>query len=132
MTIHNLKTEVAGAIDEIECHFSQCRVEKYPDGEGGAKVVVNGIPMGAPYKQSEIWLGFHITSQYPYADIYPHFTNAELSKQDGTTLGSGFADGEFMNQKTIQISRRSKKWNPLIDTASLKLKKVISWLKDQK
>ena len=65
---------VAKAIEEIRCTFDRCAVEAEPDGSGGAVVVVRGIPMGCPYVQTEVWIGFRLTFQYPYADVYPHFT----------------------------------------------------------
>ena len=69
---------VAQAIEEIRCTFEGCGVEVEEDGSGGVFVVVTGISLGCPYVQAEIWIGFQITFQYPYADVYPHFTNADL------------------------------------------------------
>ena len=120
---------VAKAIEEIRCTFDRCDVEAEPDGSGGAVVVVRGIPMGCPYVQTEIWIGFLITFQYPYADVYPHFTNADLAKSDAGDLGGGFGSARFRGQPAIQVSRRSNKLNPETDTAALKLLKVIQWMK---
>ena len=120
---------VAEAIEEIRCTFDQCAVEVAPDGSGGTEVVVRGIPLGCPYVQPEVWLGFRITFQYPYADVYPHFTNPELARADGGGLGSGFGTATFQGQPAIQISRRSNRLNPGTDTAALKLLKVLRWMK---
>ena len=120
---------VAKAIEEIRCTFEGCDAEVEPDGSGGAVVVVQGVPMGSPYVQAEVWFGFHITFQYPYADVYPHFTNPDLARSDGGTLGSGFGTGSFQGQAAIQISRRSNRLNPETDTAALKLLKVVTWMK---
>ena len=120
---------VAKAIEEIRCTFEGCEAEVEPDGSGGAVVVVQGVPMGAPYVQADVWFGFHITFQYPYADVYPHFTNPDLARSDGGTLGSGFGTGSFRGQAAIQISRRSNRLNPETDTAALKLLKVVTWMK---
>ena len=87
--------------------------------------------MGCPYVQTEIWLGFHITFQYPYADVYPHFTNADLARSDGGHLEGGFGTASFQGQPAIQISRRSNRLNPETDTAALKLLKVVTWMKNQ-
>ena len=121
---------VAEAIEEIRRTFDQCVVEVVPDGSGGAEVVVRGIPMGCPYVQPEVWLGFRITFQYPYADVYPHFTNPELVRADGVALGGGFGAATFQGQPAIQISRRSNRLNPETDTAALKLLKVLRWMKE--
>ena len=120
---------VAKAIEDIRCTFDPCPVEAEPDGAGGATVVVRDIPMGSPYTQAQVWIGFQITFQYPYADVYPHFTNADLSRSDGGGLGGGFGTATFRDQPAIQISRRSNRLNPETDTAALKLLKVIRWMK---
>ena len=92
-------------------------------------MVVRGIALGGPYVQAEVWIGFRITFQYPHADVYPHFTNAELARSDGNDLGGGFGTATFRGQPAIQISRRSNRLNPNTDTAALKLLKVIRWMK---
>ena len=120
---------VAKAIEEIRCTFEHCVVEAESDGSGGAVVVVRGIPMGCPYVQAEVWIGFQITFQYPYADVYPHFTNADLARSDADELGGGFGTATFRGQPAIQISRRSNRLNPETDTAALKLLRVIRWMK---
>ena len=120
---------VASAIENIRSTFYQCTVETEPDGSGGAIVVVRGIPMGYPYVQPEVWIGFLITFQYPYADVYPHFTNADLARSDGGDLGGGFGTATFRDQPAIQVSRRSNRLNPETDTAALKLLKIIFWMK---
>ena len=122
---------VAKAIEEISCTFEGCDVEVEGDGSGGAVVVVRGVTMGCPYVQTEVWFGFHITHQYPYADVYPHFTNADLARSDGGGLGGGFGTASFRGQPAIQISRRSNRLNPATDTAALKLLKVVTWMKSQ-
>ena len=122
---------VVKSIEEIRCTFEGCDVEVEPDGSGGAVVVVRGVPMGCPYAQVEVWLGFQITFQYPYADVYPHFTIPDLARSDGGGLGGGFGTASFRGQSAIQISRRSNRLNPETDTAALKLLKVVTWIKSQ-
>ena len=122
---------VAAALHELSATFSQCTVDAEADGSGGAYVVVKDIPLGSPYRQHATWIGFQITFQYPYADVYPHFTAPDLTREDGNDLGSGFGSARFRNHPAIQLSRRSNRLNPATDTAALKLLKVIQWLKDQ-
>ena len=127
----NITPAVAKAIEEIRCTFERCEVEVEPDGSGGAVVVVGGVLMGCPYAQAKVWIGFQITFQYPYADVYPHFTDPDLARSDGGSLGSGFGTASFRDQPAIQISRRSHRLNPETDTAALKLLKVVGWMKKQ-
>ena len=121
---------VAKAIEEIRLTFEGCGVEADPDGSGGVFIVVRGINLGFPYAQAAVWIGFQITFQYPYADVYPHFTSAELARVNGGGLGAGFGSGSFRGRSAIQISRRSNRLNPKTDTAALKLLKVIRWMKN--
>src|SRR5262249_21692732 len=113
----------------IRSSFADCNVEAEPDGGGGAYVTVNGVSLGAPYAQQKIWVGFQITFQYPYADVYPHFTCAELSRTDGRSLGEGIGAANWRGRAATQLSRRSNRLNPATDTAALKLLKVLQWLR---
>src|SRR5436190_27729 len=118
------------AIADIRSCFPNCKVETEPDGSGGAHVLVHDVSLGPPYMQNKIWVGFNITFQYPYADVYPHFTCAELSRVDGRALGEGIGTAaNYRGKAAIQISRRSNKLNPATDTAALKLLKVMQWLR---
>jgi hypothetical protein len=94
-------------------------------------VTVNGIPLGSPWAQPETWIGFLITFQYPYADVYPHFVRHDLTRADGRPLGQALAPARFRDRPAIQISRKSNKLNPATDTACLKLLKVLQWLRSQ-
>lgn len=127
----SITTAVAKAIEEIRRTFQGCDVEVEVDRSGGAVVVVRGVPMGFPYVLAKVWFAFHITYQYPHADVYPHFTNPELARSDGRGLGDGFGTASFRGQPAIQISRRSNRLNPVRDTAALKLLKVIRWMRDR-
>ena len=114
---------VAQAIEEIRRTFEGCGIEVEEDGSGGAFVIVTGIQLGCPYAQSEIWMGFQITFQYPYADVYPHFTNADLARLNGAGLGEGIGSGSFRGQPD--------RLNPQTDSAALKSLKVVRWMKSR-
>jgi hypothetical protein len=125
-----IAASVQKATEEIRASFPDRQIDVEPDGSGGAFVVVHKIPLGAPYAQADTWIGFQITFQYPYADVYPHFTRPDLSRADNKALGDGFGlNARFRGKAAVQISRRSNKLNPAIDTASLKLLKVLQWMK---
>ena len=124
--------EVAHAIDQIRATVAPSPVTVREDGEGGAFVIVEGLPLGAPYQQAETWIGFRITFQYPYADCYPHFVRADLSRTDGKPLGDAITRPnsiEFEKRPAMQLSRRSNHLNPATDTAATKLLKVLQWLR---
>jgi len=126
-----LTPAVEQAVDQIREQLSGCGLAIETDNDGGAIVVITGVDLGYPYKQDKTWFGFHITFQYPSADVYPHFTHCDLARVDGKILGEGFANAVFQDKPAIQISRRSNRLNPAHDTAVLKLQKVINWMKGQ-
>jgi hypothetical protein len=122
---------VQKAIEQIRACFPDCPLECVADGSGGAFVTLRNVPLGPQWSQADTWIGFQITFQYPYADVYPHFARHDLSRADGGSLGVGFGYAQFRNQPAVQISRKSNKLNPATDTANLKLLKVLQWLRSQ-
>jgi hypothetical protein len=119
---------IAEAIEEIRSTFDGSTVSARDDGEGGAYVRVDPIDPCAPYAQRQTWIGFRITAQYPYADVYPLFVRADLSRVDGQPLGEGMALNNFDGQPAMQVSRRSNHLNPATDTAAIKVLKVLGWM----
>lgn len=122
----NVTPEVQAAIAEIAAAFPKTTAE--PDGDGGANVLVRDVPLGPAYKQRETWVGFHITYAYPVADVYPHFVRGDLARVDGAPLGGGTSPTEHRGQAAIQLSRRSNRLDAAVQTALLKLQKVLRWL----
>ena len=121
--------EVAEAVQEIADAFPESAIDLVEDGHGGAFVTLRQISLsGVLYAQATSWIGFHITHTYPYADIYPHFVRPDLSRRDGKPLGEATSMGNFRGSPAIQLSRRANRHDPAVDTALLKLQKVLRWL----
>ena len=72
---------------------------------------------------------FAISFLYPCADIYPLFVHPGLVRTDGQPHGEGISLASFHGEPALQVSRRSNRLNPEIDTAALKVIKVIKWLR---
>lgn len=134
----SLVPEVASAVKELQEAYPNATVTAVPDGSGGAFVTVDPVDVSSRYAPSRTWIKFHITFQYPLADVYPHFVRPDLRRADGQTpgglpLGPGSSPGAFtmngVQEPAIQLSRRSNNLNPAVDTAVLKLEKVLEWLK---
>lgn len=137
--------EVQKAIDAIREQFGHDLVLAADDRDGGGYVIVEGVPMGMPFSQEESWVGFHIPSTCPYADVYPHFVRADLMRSDGKPLGDGLSNGHrfpdpngltasgvMPARSSVQISRRSNRRDTAdLETPLLKLLKVIRWLKSR-
>jgi len=119
---------VAEAVEEIKQTFEGVPVVARDDEEGGAYVRIEPVDPGPPYAQRETWIGFRITAQYPYADVYPLFVRPDLSRTDCQALGEGMAAATFDGQPAVQVSRRSNHLDPGTDTAALKVLKVLRWM----
>lgn len=137
-----MSPEVEKAIKALCGQYGQDMVLVADDRDGGAYVIVERVPLGAPFAQSDSWIGFHIPSTCPYADVYPHFVRADLARADAAPLGEGFSNGTVFPDSTalkqpgamaprpaVQISRRSNhKDTAGLETPLHKLLKVIKWL----
>jgi len=119
------------AVDEVRQRFPEHAIDAVGDGQGGSYIVIHGVDIGDHYVQAESWLGFHISFQYPAADVYPHYVRPDLMRRDSQPLPAGLAATTWVhgNQPVIQVSRRSNRWDPARDTASLKALRVIDWLR---
>ena len=125
-----LTPAVAGAIDAVRGHFAGKPVEVVPDGAGGAFVIVSDIEVGAGYTPAVTWLGFQVNAAYPASDVYPHYTGC-LVRTDGRAHGQAIQQVTWQGRDSLQLSRKSNRWNPAVDTAALKAEKVIRWLSAQ-
>jgi len=122
---------VQAAVTEVEQSFPGHRLDVTPESQGGAYVIVHDLSLGERYAPATSWIGFLITFQYPYADVYPHFVQADLKLIDGTNLPSGFSGPIAWNgRQALQISRRSNRWTAGVDTAAMKLAKVLNWIRN--
>lgn len=124
--------EVEQAIAQIRTALDGHQVHVEPEPQGGAYVTVDDLSVGDHYVPTTSWFGFLITFQYPRADVYPHFVDAQLLRADRRAHGAGFSGPtQWQGRPAIQISRRSNRLNPAVDTAATKLVKVIEWVKSQ-
>lgn len=123
-------TAVQRAIEDIRVSFAGHDVEASADGGGGTYIVIADIELSGRFSQDTTWLGFQISYLYPASDVYPHYVRSDLALMDGSQLGPGYSSTIWGNGgvPAIQVSRRSSRWNPNIDTAALKAAKVIAWI----
>lgn len=126
-----MKPDIENAIAELKATFPHHQVEVTPDDRGGASVIVHGLSIGQQYIPSTSWVGFTLAGQYPHADVYPHFMDEGVRFANGEGWKAGLSAGKWAGHNAIQISRRSKRWNPAVDTAATKLVKVLEWLRTQ-
>src|SRR5208283_1950379 len=97
------------ALDELRRSFTGAAVDVEEDGQGGAYVNVCPIDIGEKYLPRFTWVGFHITFQYPRADVYPHFIGPDVRRVDGAGHSSGVSAQEWRGRAALQLSRRSNR-----------------------
>lgn len=125
-----MKQEILTSIEELRKQFDPSSVMVREDGSGGAYVIVERVPLGDKYQPSDSWVGFHLTAQYPYADIYPVFIDGAVRRSDGKALSAPVTTGHVFEQRSaIQISRRSTAANAL-QKANAKILKILSFLEN--
>ena len=102
-----------------------------PRDDGGAAVTIDPVDVGPRYVPQKTWIKFLIGFQYPLSDIYPLFVHPELVRTDGQAHGEAITAATFEGEPALQISRRSNRMDSDIDTAALKVTKVVQWLRNQ-
>ena len=124
-----MKVEVSAAIEELKRQFEAARMTVRDDGQGGAYVLLDGLELGAKFKPQATWLGFQISAQYPYADIYPVFLGAEVTRANGAAFQAPVTAGHhFEGRAALQISRRSAAAQSGTQKAVAKILKIIDFL----
>lgn len=123
--------DVERAIEEIKTLFPDRTVDIENEEQGGAYIIVHDLEFGDKYKPSKGWIGFLIDLHYPRTDVYPHFIDRGITRSDGNPYGGGFSSTTWRNRDVWQISRRSNRLNPSVDTAAYKLAKVLAWIREQ-
>lgn len=126
-----MTSAVAEAVEEIKAAHPGATVTLREDGSGGVFVILEPVDLGSVYVQRASWIGFQITFQYPYSDVYPHFVRPDLARVDGQPLGEAMSTAAFEGRSAVQISRRSNRLNPATDTAAVKLLKVLDWARNR-
>ncbi len=129
-----LTPAVERAVEELRASYPDHALDVVEDGQGGARVRVHDLFLGDQYDPKTSWIAFAITFQYPEADVYPHFLIRKLKRVDNAPLGEAFQQGDstkWDGELATQLSRRSNNRNHDLDTAAIKLGKVLAWLRSQ-
>ena len=120
---------VQAAIGEIRANFVHSPLVIEPDGQGGARVIVEHASLGPPFAQKATWVGAHLPAQLPYSDVYPVFVRGDLKRSDGAALRAPVTAGHtFMNRAAVQISRRSNRVDLNTQSPAMKFQKVLHWI----
>src|SRR5579872_2995831 len=124
-----MNIDVSRGIEELKRQFSGLPFAISEDGQGGAHVVIEGVTLSARFNPQKTWLGFHITAQYPYADIYPVFIDGGVTRADGVAFSAPVTNGHlFQGRNAIQVSRRNGAAGTTAQKATSKILKVLDFL----
>jgi len=125
---------VEAAIQQVRLAFPEHTVLFLSDAQGGAAVIVEDLLIGPAFVPSESWVGFALNYTYPRSHVYPHFLRPDLARAEHKPLTSPLNPGQAMpgfERPATMLSRASNRWDPARDTATLKLLRVLQWLREQ-
>jgi hypothetical protein len=123
---------VADAVESLRKAFPDAVVDARDDGSGGAYVILDSVTLGSKFVPDKTWMGGHIPPQYPYSDIYPLFIGADVRFASGAPFVAPItANHTFCGRPALQISRRTNRLEPSLQTAPYKFQKVLYWLTQQ-
>jgi hypothetical protein len=125
MSTLELSAAIAAAVAELERDFGSVAVE--PDGEGGAFVRVEDVDVGEGWVPRLVPIEFQVQYNYPFAAIYPYYTVPEIRRANGSGWPSGLQRVDWRGRQVAQISLRSPRWQPNIETAASNLAQVRHW-----
>lgn len=125
-----LAPAIAEAVEAVRTHFTGHPVTVETDGAGGVVLIIDDVRVGPGYSPQSTWLGFRISAAYPDADVYPHYCGV-LTRTDGQPHGPAIQQVAWRNRPAMQISRRSNRRDPGVDSAALKAERIRRWLADQ-
>lgn len=125
---------VDAAVDDITQHFGADNVHIIGHDNGGTWVRIDEVELSVIWAQPSTFVIVHLASTLPFADIYPVFVRADLSRVDGKPLQApvtaGHCAGPPGNQvPAVQLSRRTR-GDASRQTAGQKITKVLNWLRE--
>lgn len=124
-----MKSTVEEAVKGLRVTFPSGEVFVQETPDGGAYVRVEPIELGPKFRPERTWIAGHIPPQCPYADVYPLFIGGDVTRADGKPWVAPVTPcANFMGRPALQISRRTNRLDPNVQTVALKFQKVLHWL----
>lgn len=126
-----MNSNVEQAVTALREAFPHAELTVEDDGAGGAYVRIEPIELGPRFIPERTWVGGHLPPQLPYADVYPLFIGSEVTRSDRRAFSAPITLGHnFRGKPALQISRRTNRLDPTVQTAALKFQKVLHWLRN--
>ncbi len=125
-----MKPHVVEAVQDVRQAFADFPVRSWPESQGGAFVVIEGLSLGSRWETATTWLGFLVSYLHPDADCYPHFVRPDLARADGKELKPPVhADNKFGDISAVMVSRSSPSRRPEFNSPSRKALSVLEFLR---
>jgi hypothetical protein len=132
-----MRAGVEKAVGELRKAFAGYPMQVAESPCGGAYVLIEDVPLGAPFVQATTWVGFFLTNACPEADTYPFYVCPDLSRTDGAALKSPLHTGHrwptgvqaMAERPAVMVSRRQKNeacWGR--ESPLAKLQAVLKWM----
>lgn len=126
-----MNANVEQAVRSLREAFPHAALAVEEDGAGGAYVRIEPVELGPRFVPRETWVGAHLPPQLPYADVYPIFIGSDVARADGVAFSAPITAGHsFRGAQALQISRRTNRLDPALQTPALKFQKVLHWLRN--
>jgi hypothetical protein len=123
---------VTEAIEGLHRAFPGSAVLVNEDSSGGAYVIIESVTLTDGFVPSSSWIGGHVPAQVPYADVYPLFIDGGIKRRDGRPFEPPITTGQaFCGRPSLQVSRRTNRLDPQLQTVANKFQKVLHWLRQQ-
>lgn len=126
------KPAVEEAIKDLRKAFPKATVSPSEDGQGGAHILIEPVSLDPQvFDQNETWVGFDLSFQLPYADVYPIHVRPDLVRRDGRELSDpALHHGQnYQGRPSLMLSRISNNRDPELDKPHLKIRRVLEWLR---
>lgn len=122
---------VSEALEQLRRCFPDSGVTVVPDSNGGVYVLIETVELGPKYAPPTTWMGGHLVPTLPYGDVYPLFIGGDVKRINGQPFVAPITAASFQGRPALQISRRSNRHNPQLQSAARKFTKVIHWLRTE-
>lgn len=123
-----MNQQVEQAVRELEAAYPESNVTVIEDGKGGAHVLVEDVDFGSGFSPQRSWMGGHITSLYPHADIYPAFIGRDIARAGGQAFTTPITASKYQGREAWQVSRANRQIHTGPQTAVMKFAKIRHFL----
>jgi hypothetical protein len=125
----NVNQAVRQVIALLREEFPGAQVTFIPDGTGGGDAIIESVDLGPGYTPRLTWLGGRLNPALPFADIYPLFIAANVTRSDGRPhpqppISNGVT---FAGRAALQLSRRTNNLMATVEAAAAKFTKVLNF-----